>query len=534
GWLKGTSSAEFSQTLNYEEGSRYNGDITSVNWTLAGSSKTFSYSYDPLNRLTSGTSPDMSENNISYDNLGNLLSMTRDGKTLGYDYTYDGARGNRLNAVSGTWFNGTKYFRYDVNGNVTRDDSRGISSISYNHLNLPQQVSSVSGTLLSYSYTATGEKLRSYNSKTGTTTDYVGGTRYENNDLKVVLTEEGQLRRSGNSYSYEYWVKDHLGNTRVAFYRNPSTGQLEVLQREDYYPFGLNKVRGSLSSSKTNYLYNGKELQEGFDLLDYGARFYDAVVGRWTSVDPLAEKMASWSLYTYAFNNPLRFIDIGGMIPYPITVRAFHPDKYFGGGYSGDNRGYTTAPATARVTQRLLFDTDKSTLTSQAWSSKTHALYGTFESRAMPKQKISSFTSSTGSDGAKHFGIEAHVASANPLAPPGTPDVDVFSSLSITSKDNTLSITGKLTGDNFPSTEAFVSDPSGQSVFLGIGLKEGNPYQSLWGTNKENPIANISLSLTTDDKGNFTGVSANGKTYTIADWNKQFQQQDPHRKRENK
>ncbi len=90
----------------------------------------------------------------------------------------------------------------------------------------------------------------------GTTTDYVGGTRYENNDLKVILTEEGQLRRSGNSYSYEYWVKDHLDNTRVAFYRNPTTGQLEVLQREDYYPFGLNKVRGMLSSNKTNYLYN--------------------------------------------------------------------------------------------------------------------------------------------------------------------------------------------------------------------------------------------------------------------------------------
>ncbi|PWG77922.1 RHS repeat domain-containing protein, partial [Pararcticibacter amylolyticus] len=315
GWLKGTSSAEFSQTLNYEEGSRYNGDITSVNWTLAGSSKTFSYSYDPLNRLTSGTSPDMSENNISYDNLGNLLSMTRDGKTLGYDYTYDGARGNRLNAVSGTWFNGTKYFRYDANGNVTRDDSRGISSISYNHLNLPLQVSSASGTLLSYSYTATGEKLRSYNSKTGTTTDYVGGTRYENNDLKVVLTEEGQLRRSGNSYSYEYWVKDHLGNTRVAFYRNPTTGQLEVLQREDYYPFGLNKVRGSLSSSKTNYLYNGKELQEGFDLLDYGARFYDVQTGRWTSLDPSAENDPSLSPYIYGFNNPVRFTDPDGKWP---------------------------------------------------------------------------------------------------------------------------------------------------------------------------------------------------------------------------
>ena len=78
-----------------------------------------------------------------------------------------------------------------------------------------------------------------------------------------------------------------------------------------YYPFG-----GVFASSGNvqPYKYNGKELdtKKGLNWYDYGARHYDAVLGRWHSVDPLAEKYYGYGPYAYCLNNPIKFIDSDG------------------------------------------------------------------------------------------------------------------------------------------------------------------------------------------------------------------------------
>ena len=115
-------------------------------------------------------------------------------------------------------------------------------------------------------------------------------------------------------------LKDHLGSTRVVY--SVENGLLRLKQVNSYYPFSLNIKELTLNDgremqgyNKNEYTYNGKMQQDEMNLgrLDYGARMYDAVLGRWHSVDPMAEKYRRWSPYNYCVDNPMRFVDPDGM-----------------------------------------------------------------------------------------------------------------------------------------------------------------------------------------------------------------------------
>ena len=156
-------------------------------------------------------------------------------------------------------------------------------------------------------------------------THYIGNIIYDAGKLSYILTDEGRMitvdEGADRRFVYEYDLKDHLGNNRVTFMGSNLGGAIDVAQTTNYYPFGLVMNQGGNTkptNQKNKYLYNGKELQddkmtaEALNLYDYGARFYDPQIGRWTTPDPLAEKYFNWSSYVYVINNPIKIIDPNG------------------------------------------------------------------------------------------------------------------------------------------------------------------------------------------------------------------------------
>ncbi len=140
-------------------------------------------------------------------------------------------------------------------------------------------------------------------------TDYCGNVIYENGAVSRILTEEGYITFNGTTPVYHYYLKDHQGNNRVVLNQDGTVEQVN-----HYYPFG-GLMGESTAGGVQPYKYNGKELDRmhGLDLFDYGARHYDAAIGRWWTMDPLAGKYYEMSPYNYCANSPVRFIDPNGM-----------------------------------------------------------------------------------------------------------------------------------------------------------------------------------------------------------------------------
>ncbi len=364
GWLRGINDIAntnklFNFKLDYNTGSGvhlYNGNISATSWRTANTDsgpKSYVYSYDALNRITAATGANSFSNydvsGISYDKMGNILSLNRKGHTnvaattFGdmdlLSYSYDS--GNQLQAVDDdslasviTGFKDgaelTTEYTYDANGNMIVDKNKGISAITYNHLNLPTQVT-IANTEhngnIQYVYDATGVKQRKIVSD-GATIDYSGNYVYEKpkNGTTVTLQffnhPEGYVNNNNGAFEYIYQYKDHLGNVRLSYQDADNNGVIdaatEIIDEKNYYPFGLahrgyNNYYSSLGSpTAKKFGFNGIELEEGLglDMYEMDVRSYDSSIARWTSIDPVTHH--SKSTYNAFDNNPIYWTDPSG------------------------------------------------------------------------------------------------------------------------------------------------------------------------------------------------------------------------------
>jgi len=360
GWLTGVSSScGFSEQLLRETATNalFSGNIRSMQWrnTTNGEQHIYNYTYDSLGRLTSsqysssvnGTARHFNES-VTYNSNGAIASLLRRG--MKNDGTFDAIdsltityNGNQLVKVTDTaealnydgaldfhdGDNSTCEYDYDSNGALTRDANRGINSITYDYSHHPYSINMDVNNRprnITNDYTPDGRKLLSRHVMSipkvngfikKTTTDmYVDGLILRGDTTLLWRFGGGyvDLNANGTPTSWNYYVTDHLGSTRMVVDSNDN-----ILETINYYPFGseMQMVNPALLTGGTShpFRFSGKELDRmnSLNMYDFGARWYDvAGVPMWTSIDPLAEKYYNVSPYAYCGNNPVNRFDPDG------------------------------------------------------------------------------------------------------------------------------------------------------------------------------------------------------------------------------
>jgi RHS repeat-associated protein len=274
----------------------YNGNIEGVAWKTAGSglNRKYDFTYDDVNRLTgglfqqntSGSSWDsstvcFSTSGLSYDANGNILSMNQKGYLAGgsslidqlaYSYpagsnqlgkVVDGANNpnSKLEDFHSPSANGGYNYGYDGNGNLRLDSNKSIGYIHYNYLNLPDSLAFTGKGYIKYQYDNAGLKLTKTivdnMANKATAITYISGNVYQRSStppvgnaavggtdtLQFIPHEEGRVRWAyhvyttvppGYAYAYDFFEKDHLGNTRVVLTQEQDTANYIATMEYQY------------------------------------------------------------------------------------------------------------------------------------------------------------------------------------------------------------------------------------------------------------------------------------------------------------
>ena len=356
-WITNVTNTMYREALDYDK----IGNVISINdykFARTGTEDWYlSIEYDGLSRIINyldmaGGSPNAF---FQYDKHGNIRSINRSSIPNGdYEESDDLVIthiGNQVKTVEDfaaddsnesysydfkdiTGVGTSASYEYDLNGSMTKDPYKGIQ-ISNNYLNLPKEITvnnPLTSGFINNVYLATGEKIMSTSSvslrrslnpseiaggiSTMASTDrseytyYFGNIIYkmvDDEDLYVdkILIDNGYIK-NGNYYFY---IKDHLGNNKIVI---SSTGKTEHM--DDYFPYGMPIKDTKWNRNPQTYRFGDKEFETlmGLNLYDFHARMHDPALGRFMSVDPMAEKYYSISPYAYCGNNPINAFDLNG------------------------------------------------------------------------------------------------------------------------------------------------------------------------------------------------------------------------------
>jgi RHS repeat-associated protein len=303
----------------------YTHDNVGNRLTMTTSEGIHSYEYDDIYRLASANHPTGADETYAYDKVGNRLASASHN-----DFNYDD--NNRLLSYNGVTFS------YDDNGNlIQKDDNGSVTTYSYDYENRLFQASS-SMAQAAYEYDPFGKRLSKV--VDGITTYYV----YDNEDIIIECDSIGnvgayyihgqgideplEMDTSGNTY---YYIFDGL-NSVISLVANDEA-EVETYR---YDAFGNIQVSPATCNA---YTFTGREYCARTELYFYRARYYDSVIGRFITVDPILSLRVNKGLYNssnfsliwtvpnllvfpgllcpyiYVLNNPINKIDPLGLAP---------------------------------------------------------------------------------------------------------------------------------------------------------------------------------------------------------------------------
>ncbi len=309
-YVKGTETGYFGQELHYDAGftnREYSGNIAGTTWrgSKINTPNAYGFLYDAAGRLLRANFTQATSTNTWGKTFHNYDSWMGDGTN--YVTAYDangnirrmqqwGAKGTSTHAkiddLTYTIYDSTGLtasnklykvvdavndpksmlgdftdqqptstfdYAYDRSGNMTRDENKKISSIRYNHLNLPQQIAITGKGTICYVYDANGQKLaKTVTDNTVspvriTRTDYLGPAKFGNNILQVITHEEGRIRPlTGGGFTYDYFLKDHLGNVRMVLAEDNPPNQRYVASMEPRQAPVENALFNNIDATRSN------------------------------------------------------------------------------------------------------------------------------------------------------------------------------------------------------------------------------------------------------------------------------------------